>query len=117
MALANTILKILSNKWTYIAVLLIGITIIFGSFMIQIRVYKEKIKTLDNEIEDLKVTNTILYKDNLFKKEQLSILIDFSNSSEAINKIINKELNNEDKNAINAIRRDFYNYFMGMSNY
>lgn len=118
MTIANTILKILTNKWTYIILFLASIIIIITVLSLRIGSYKNKIKDLNVEIEDLKVTNTLLYKDNLFKKEQLHILAGFSNSENIIIKITNRELYDEDKNAINAISNDFYNYFnFSLSNY
>lgn len=121
MVAAGIILKLFTNKWTYIGLFVLTIIITCTVFVLRIKAYENKIQVLHDSIKQLETTNTVLHKDNLVKTEKLKILESFTNSTSAIEKITDKELSDEDKNAIDAISNDFYNYVnnnsYGLSNH
>lgn len=111
MIVLSIMLKVLSSKWTYVTLFILTVIITCSIFIFRIRAYENKIRVLNDAITQLEITNTVLYKDNLFKDEKLKILKSFSNSTSAIEKITDEELSYEEKEAVNAISNDFYNYF------
>lgn len=111
MMIVSAILKIIMNKWTYIIIAILSVTITISVLSLRIKSYKKKVNKLNEKIENLETTNTLLYKDNVFRKEQFYILNGFANSDSKIDNIPNEELSYEEKEAVNAISNDFYNYF------
>lgn len=83
----------------------IGIYIIFLNIKLDSK-YKE-IDKLNNDLINLKATNSLLYKDINFKHRQLMILDIFTNSDNAIQNIKNKKLSDDSINALNTIINDY----------
>ena len=105
------IIKILTNKNTYIIlfVLIVCSYILFLNLNLQNK--NKKIDDLKIEIESLNNSNSFLYKDLIFKEKQISIIKSFSNSTMLINKMTNEVLDNETKYIFDTIKKDFYNSF------
>ena len=106
-----TVIKILTNKNTYIIlfVLIICSYILFLNINLQSK--NEKIDDLKIEIDSLNNSNSFLYKDLVFKEKQINIIKSFSNSTTLINKMTNEVLDNETKYIVDTIKKDFYSSF------
>ena len=112
----SLLLKIFSNKYTYIFLFILTVIISSVIFVNKINSYEDKIEELEANIENLNITNSLLIKENIFHQDKIKILLSYSNSSYAIEQINIIELSKENKNAINYISNDFYNYFTQLSN-
>ena len=106
-----TVIKILTNKNTYIIlfVLIICSYILFLNINLQSK--NKKIDDLKIEIDSLNNSNSFLYKDLVFKEKQINIIKSFSNSTALINKMTNEVLDNETKYIVDTIKKDFYSSF------
>lgn len=106
-----TVIKILTNKNTYIIlfVLIICSYILFVNINLQSK--NKKIDDLKIEIDSLNNSNSFLYKDLVFKEKQINIIKSFSNSTTLINKMTNEVLDNETKYIVDTIKKDFYSSF------
>ncbi|MEI0579272.1 hypothetical protein [Brachyspira pilosicoli] len=106
-----TVIKILTNKNTYIIlfVLIICSYILFLNINLQSK--NKKIDDLKIEIDSLNNSNSFLYKDLVFKEKQINIIKSFSNSTTLINKMTNEVLDNETKYIVDTIKKDFYSSF------
>ncbi len=106
-----TVIKILTNKNTYIIlfVLIICSYILFVNINLQSK--NKKIDDLKIEIDSLNNSNSFLYKDLVFKEKQINIIKSFSNSITLINKMTNEVLDNETKYIVDTIKKDFYSSF------
>lgn len=102
------ILKIVTNKWTYITLFLTIIAVVISILFVRGSIYKAQTEKLNIEIENLKITNSVLIKDIEFQKTKAEIINNFSNTTEQIKIIKSEELNNEVKNILLNISNNYY---------
>ena len=100
------IFKIIKSKYFYIALIIIAILSYIYYLNINIKNKENKIKSLYKNIIELEATNTLLYKDLIFKSNQIYIKNSFTNSSVKIENMNNKEL--YDIEILNSIIADYY---------
>ncbi|AEM20779.1 hypothetical protein Bint_0143 [Brachyspira intermedia PWS/A] len=89
----------------FIIIACISIYILFLN--INLNNKNKEIDKLNNDIINLKATNSLLYKDINFKQKQLMILDTFTNSDNVIRNIKNKKLSDDTINALNIIINDY----------
>lgn len=102
------ILKILTNKWTYIILALIGLICYISSLHIMIKSKNHSIEKLNSQVESLKTTNLTLQKDIEFQSNRIIILESFSNSQAIINKVSNYYLSDDVLVAYSNIINDYH---------
>ena len=107
----SIILKILSNKWTYVILMVITFAIVFIIMGIKMQGYKDKIEVFEDVIDELTVSNDVLIKELKFKDERIKILNAFSNSTSIIDKLPSYELTPDYMEAIEHIISDYSNSF------
>jgi hypothetical protein len=105
------LLNILGNKWTYIALFILAIFIVILIFINTIKKYEKIIDNLEQNINNLEITNNVLYKEIQFQNEKLEILKDYSNSTLIIDSLNDDKLNDINVKAIITISNDYYNSF------
>lgn len=104
------IIKILTNKYTYIIAFVLAVIIFISILLLKIEFYKNETEVLHREVEDIKIKNTLLMKEHKFREEQIRLIETFSNSKKQIENIKIKDLDNEEKDTINIINTEFYNF-------
>lgn len=105
------ILKILTNKYTYITLFLLTVVMVICILFIRVSLYKTQTEKLNIEIENLKIANSVLIKDVEFKKAMSELLDTFSNTTERIEKMKNEDLEDDIKNILLDISNNYYSYF------
>lgn len=105
------LLKILGSKWTYIALFILAIFIVVLIFVNTIQNYEKTIDDLEEHIDNLEITNKVLYKELQFQNEKLEILKSYSNSTKIINSLEDNRLSDVNIGAVTAISNDYYNSF------
>lgn len=105
------VLKILGNKWTYIALFILAIFIVVLIFVNTIQNYENTIDNLEEHIDNLEMTNKVLYKEFQFQNEKLEILKDYSNSTLIIDSLEDNRLIDVNIKAVITISNDYYNSF------
>ncbi len=105
------LLKILGSKWTYIALFILAIFIVVLIFINTIQNYEETIGDLEYTIDNLEMTNKVLYKELQFQNEKIEILKSYSNSTKIIDSLKDDKLSNVNIEAVIAISNDYYNSF------
>lgn len=109
------ILKILSNKWTYVILMVITFAIVFIIMGIKMQGYKDKIEVFEDIVDELTVSNDTLIKELKFKDERIKILNAFSNSTSIIDKLPSYEFTPDYMEAIENIISDYSNSFNGVN--
>lgn len=109
------ILKILSNKWTYVILMVITFAIVFIIMGIKMQGYKDKIEVFEDIVDELTVSNDSLIKELKFKDERIKILNAFSNSTSIIDKLPSYEFTPDYMEAIENIISDYSNSFNGVN--
>lgn len=109
------ILKILSNKWTYVILMVITFAIVFIIMGIKIQGYKDKIEVFEDIVDELTVSNDTLIKELKFKDERIKILNAFSNSTSIIDKLPSYKFTPDYMEAIENIISDYSNSFNGVN--
>ncbi len=97
----------LKSKYFLLFIIISCITIYILFLNISLNNKNKEINKLNNNVIDLKATNSLLYKDINFKQKQLMILDTFTNSDKAIENIKNKKLSDDSINALNVIINDY----------
>ena len=97
----------LKSKYFLLFIIIACITIYILFLNINLNNKNKEIDKLNNNIINLKATNSLLYKDINFKQKQLMILDTFTNSDNAIQNIKNKKLSDDTINALNIIINDY----------
>ena len=105
------LLNILGNKWTYIALFILASFIVVLIFINTIQNYENNIDELEEHIDNLEMTNKVLYKELQFQNEKLEILKDYSNSIAIVNSLNSIKLNDVNTKAIISISNDYHNSF------
>ena len=105
------LLNILGSKWTYIALFILAVFIVVLIFINTIQNYEETIGDLEYTIDNLEMTNKVLYKELQFQNEKLEILKDYSNSIAIVNSLNSIKLNDVNTKAIISISNDYHNSF------
>ena len=105
------LLKILGSKWTYIALFILAIFIVVLIFVNTIQNYEKTIDDLEEHIDNLEMTNKVLYKELQFQNEKLEILKSYSNSTKIIDSLEDDRLSDVNIEAVIAISNDYYNSF------
>lgn len=105
------LLKILGSKWTYIALFILAIFIVVLIFVNTIQNYDETIDDLEEHIDNLEMTNKVLYKELQFQNEKIEILKSYSNSTKIIDSLEDDRLSDVNIEAIITISNDYYNSF------
>lgn len=105
------LLKILGNKWTYIALFILAIFIVVLIFINTIQNYEDTIDDLEEHIDNLEMTNKVLYKELQFQNEKIEILKSYSNSTKIIDSLKDNKLSNVNIEAVASISNDYYNSF------
>lgn len=105
------LLKILGSKWTYIALFILAIFIVVLIFINTIQNYEETIYYLEEHIDNLEMTNKVLYKELQFQNEKIEILKSYSNSTKIIDSLEDDKLSDVNIEAVIAISNDYYNSF------
>lgn len=110
-----TIIKILTSKYTYIAttILFFILTIVLTVKLIQAKVSFEKQKEFEQRIENLEIEKITLSKNLEQEKQKQKLEFVFTNSFEAVKNISNKELSDDEKNALDSVSNDFYSFMRG----
>ena len=73
--------------------------------------YENTIDDLEEHIDNLEMTNKVLYKELQFQNEKLEILKSYSNSTKIIDSLKDDKLSNVNIEAVIAISNDYYNSF------
>ena len=105
------LLNILGNKWTYIALFILAIFIVVLIFINTIQDYGDTIDNLEEHIDNLEMTNKVLYKELQFQNEKLEILKSYSNSTKIIDSLEDDRLIDMNIEAVITISNDYYNSF------
>lgn len=105
------LLNILGNKWTYIALFILAIFIVVLIFVNTIQNYENTIDNLGEHINNLEMTNKVLYKELQFQNEKLEILKSYSNSTKIIDSLEDNRLIDVNIKAVITISNDYYNSF------
>ena len=105
------LLNILGSKWTYIALFILAIFIVVLIFINTIQNYEETIGDLEYTIDNLEMTNKVLYKELQFQNEKLEILKSYSNSTKIIDSLEDDKLSDVNIEAVITISNDYYNSF------
>ena len=105
------LLNILGSKWTYIALFILAVFIVILIFINTIQNYENNIDELEEHIDNLEMTNKVLYKEIQFQNEKLEILKDYSNSIAIVNSLNSIKLNDVNTKAIISISNDYHNSF------
>lgn len=101
-------IKIITNKWTYISLIFIGLIITISVLTIKIKRKDKKIEKLNDKIVELEVYNKVLSKDIEFNSNKMYLMTNgFNNSAGAISNINSYELNSDDIEAIKSIINDY----------
>ncbi len=72
---------------------------------------KNTIDNLEEHIDNLEMTNKVLYKELQFQNEKLEILKSYSNSTKIIDSLEDNKLIDVNIEAIITISNDYYNSF------
>ena len=105
------LLKILGSKWTYIALFILAIFIVVLIFVNTIQNYEKTIDDLEEHIDNLEMTNKVLYKELQFQNEKIEILKSYSNSTKIIDSLEDDKLSDVNIEAVITISNDYYNSF------
>ena len=105
------LLKILGSKWTYIALFILAIFIVVLIFVNTIQNYEKTIDDLEEHIDNLEMTNKVLYKELQFQNEKIEILKSYSNSTKIIDSLEDDKLSDVNIEAVASISNDYYNNF------
>lgn len=105
------LLKILGSKWTYIALFILAIFIVILIFINTIQNYEETIDDLEGHIDNLEITNKVLYKELQFQNEKIEILKSYSNSTKIIDSLEDDRLSDVNIEAVASISNDYHNSF------
>ncbi|MEI0703014.1 hypothetical protein [Brachyspira intermedia] len=100
-------LDFLKSKYFLLFIIIVCITTYILFLNISLNNKIKEINKLNNDVINLKATNSLLYKDINFKEKQLMILDTFTNSDNAIQNIKNKKLSDDTINALNIVINDY----------
>lgn len=101
---------LLNNKYTFIVILILGIIGYILFLNIRLISKDKELDKLEKSIYTTKIelSNMVLLKNELVKSNEIKVLSSFSNSSEAIMYISNKNLTKAELRALNTAIDDYY---------
>lgn len=116
-AILQLLLKILGNKWTYVILVIIMLSVVFGINIYKIKKFEATIVKLNEQIEDQQVVIELQDKEITFQEEQIKIFSEYyTNSLKQLNNLKSTDLPNEIVNLINIYRQDYLITFGAITN-
>lgn len=103
--------KIFTSKIAIISYGIIAVLITIFIYSMIMKGYENTIDDLEEHIDNLEMTNKVLYKELQFQNEKIEILKSYSNSTKIIDSLEDDRLSDVNIEAVIAISNDYYNSF------
>lgn len=108
MITATAILKILTNKNTYIIIAIVLLISFISFLFIQIKIKDKQISNLNIKIDNLNISNELLNKNNIFLSNNIIREENYKIVYESISNIENDKLTSNEIAYLNSLRELFY---------